>query len=76
LDSAKEEAWNVTGTNTYASSWSAGARLMAFTQSGVTTKDDLWLLPLEGERRPRIFKQTPYAERSGQISPDGRWIRV
>ena len=25
LDSPKEEAWNVTGTNTYATSWSAGA---------------------------------------------------
>jgi len=74
LDSAKEEAWNVTGTNTYATSWSAGAKLMAFSQSGVTTKDDLWLLPLEGERKPRIFKQTPYTEKSGQISPDGRWI--
>ena len=74
LDSAKEEAWKVSATNTYASSWSADAKLLALSQSGVTTKDDLWLLPLEGERKPRIFKQTPYNERSGQISPDGRWM--
>jgi Tol biopolymer transport system component/predicted Ser/Thr protein kinase len=74
LDSAKEEAWKVNATNTYASSWSADAKLLAFSQSGVTTKDDLWLLPLEGERKPRIFKQTPYNERSGEISPDGRWM--
>ena len=72
--SEKEEPSSVTGTNTYASSWSADGKLLAFTQMGVTTKDDLWLLPLEGERKPRIFKQTPYTERSGQISPDGRWI--
>lgn len=74
VDSAKEEAWKISATNTYASSWSADAKLLAFSQSGVTTKDDLWLLPLEGDRKPRIFKQTPYNERSGQISPDGRWM--
>jgi Tol biopolymer transport system component/predicted Ser/Thr protein kinase len=74
LSAAKEEAWNVTGTNTYASSWSAAAKLLAFSQTGVATKDDLYLLPMEGERKPRIFKQTPYAERDGQISPDGRWM--
>ena len=72
--SSKEEAWKVTGTNTYASSWSANTKLLAFSQAGVTTKDDLWLLPLEGEQKPRIFRQTPYTERSGQISPDGRWM--
>ena len=74
VDSAKEEDWKVSATNTYATSWSADAKLLAFSRSGVTTKDDLWLLPLEGERKPRIFKQTPYNERSGQISPDGRWM--
>ena len=74
VDSAKEEVWKVSATNTYASSWSADSKLLAFSQSGVTTKDDLWLLPLEGERKPKLFKQTPYNERSGQISPDGRWM--
>src|SRR5207248_3825910 len=72
--SAKEEALLVIGTNTYASSWSADGKLLAFSQQGVTTKEDLWLLPIEGERKPRLFKQTPYAEKGAQISPDGRWI--
>ena len=49
-------------------------KLLAFSQFGVTTKDDLWLLPLDGERKPKPFKQTPYLEKSGQISPDGRWM--
>jgi len=74
VDAAKEEAWKVMGTDTYVSSWSAEAKLLVFSQRGATTKDDLWLLPLGDERKPRIFKQTPYNERSGQISPDGRWI--
>ena len=72
--SAKEEALPISGTNTYATSWSADGKLLAFSQQGVTTKEDLWLLPVEGERKPRLFKQTPYVEMSAQISPDGRWI--
>ena len=72
--SAKEEALHVSGTNTYASSWSTAGKLLAFSQSGVTSKDDLWLLPMEGEYKPRLFKQTPYTERNPQISPDGLWI--
>jgi dipeptidyl aminopeptidase/acylaminoacyl peptidase len=74
LASAKDEVLSVKGTNTYASSWSADGKLLVFSQSGATTKDDLWLLPVEGERKAKPFKQTPYSERSGRISPDGRWI--
>lgn len=72
--SAKEEVLHVSGTDTYASSWSADGKLLAFSQHGVTTKDDLWLLPMDGERKPRLFRGTPYNERNPQISPDGRWI--
>jgi serine/threonine protein kinase len=74
LASGKEEPLPVAGTNTYASSWSAVDKQLAFTQMGVTTKDDLWLLPLEGNRKSTLFRNGPYAERSGQISPDGRWM--
>ncbi len=35
---------------------------------------DIWILPLEGERKPRLFLQTPYAEWGGMFSPDGRWL--
>jgi Tol biopolymer transport system component len=36
---------------------------------------DIMLLPLEGERRPRpLMAQPQFAERGGDVSPDGRWI--
>ncbi|HQR36565.1 MAG TPA: protein kinase [Blastocatellia bacterium] len=38
------------------------------------TLDDLWLLPLEGERKPRLFLQTQFTEWQATISPDGRWV--
>jgi eukaryotic-like serine/threonine-protein kinase len=71
---SKEEALGVSGTNTYATSWSGAGRFMVFTRNGPTTKSDLWLLPMDGDRKARIFKQTAFAEADGQISPDGRWM--
>ncbi len=39
-----------------------------------TTRIDLWLLPLEGERNPRPFLKTQFSEDEAAISPDGRWV--
>jgi hypothetical protein len=39
-----------------------------------TGTQDLWLLPLSGNRRPTAYLETPVAEAHPQISPDGRWI--
>ena len=38
------------------------------------TRADLWVLPLEGERKPIPFLQTEFTETQGQFSPDGAWI--
>jgi Tol biopolymer transport system component/predicted Ser/Thr protein kinase len=37
-------------------------------------RDDLWLLPLTGDRTPRPFVVTPALEQMGQFSPDGRYV--
>ena len=36
--------------------------------------EDLWMLPLEGDRLPWVFLKTPFEERQGTCSPDGRWV--
>ena len=38
------------------------------------TSSDLWVLPMEGERKPFVFLKTNFDERRAQFSPDGRWI--
>jgi eukaryotic-like serine/threonine-protein kinase len=73
-NSAKEESLGVRGTNTLVTSWLGDGKVLAYSQTGDTTKDDLWLLPLDGDRKPKLFKQTPFNETAGQISPDGRWM--
>jgi len=35
---------------------------------------DLWMLPLDGERKPQSFVSTPFTEFNARFSPDGKWI--
>jgi len=37
-------------------------------------RDDLWILPLTGDRVPRPFMATPALEPLGRFSPNGRYI--
>ena len=57
--------------------WSSDGRHILFAvNSGTspTKSSDIWVLPLFGERRPFAVLDTPFEERSAQVSPDGRWL--
>jgi serine/threonine-protein kinase len=56
----------------YVSSWSGDGKYVVFTNQ--VNQSDLWLLPLEGDRKPRPFLSTPFLENEGAFSPDSRWI--
>ncbi len=55
-------------------SWSPDSRLLVFWKMDSKTNSDLWILPLEGDKKPRPLLQSDFAESHGQISPDGKWI--
>ena len=55
-------------------SWSRDGRFILYSCSGGPTNYDLFVLPLAGERKPVPFLQTPFNERQGRFSPDGRWV--
>jgi eukaryotic-like serine/threonine-protein kinase len=55
-------------------SWSPDGQLLAFSEADPRTGWDLWVLKLQGDRRPRLFLQTPYNEYAPAFSPDGRWL--
>ena len=44
------------------------------TQDGRPALDDLWVMPMEGDRKPRPFLQTPFFAGGSSLSPDGRWL--
>ncbi len=54
-------------------SWSADGRFLLYARVAPKTGLDLWALPLAGDRQPALFLQTPFSERDGCFSPDGRW---
>lgn len=57
-----------------APSFSPDGRFLAFHEGHPTSKDDIWILPLEGDRRPEPFLRTPFGEMQPRFSPDGRWL--
>ncbi len=56
--------------------WSSDGRflLLTYFQVGSKTKQDIWILPLSGERKAAPLVATPFNERDASFSPDGRWI--
>jgi hypothetical protein len=56
-------------------SWSRDGRfLLYYTLQSPKTLQDLWVLPLEGDRKPALLLGTEFQEREGSFSPDMRWI--
>jgi Tol biopolymer transport system component len=59
----------------YPGSWSPDGKFLAFTEEAHPhTGDDIWLLPVQGDRRPQPLLQTPFNEWQPRFSPDGRWL--
>jgi len=56
-----------------ASSWTAAGDLLAVLQSTVD-ENRILVVPVNGDRTPRVFLKTPYNIGFPEFSPDGRWI--
>ena len=54
--------------------WSADGRFILYREYNPQTNADLWVLPLEGERKPWPWRKTQFADFTGRFSPDGKWI--
>jgi serine/threonine-protein kinase len=55
-------------------SWSPDQKWVAFWEGDPVTGYDLWVLPLDGDRKPTAFLRGPFNERSPMFSPNGRYI--
>ncbi|HEY3124685.1 MAG TPA: hypothetical protein VGK70_11575, partial [Thermoanaerobaculia bacterium] len=56
--------------------WSRDGRFLVLEvlKTGGKTKDDIWLLPLFGDRKAYPFLATEFDEEGASFSPDGRWL--
>jgi eukaryotic-like serine/threonine-protein kinase len=59
----------------YPTSWSRDGRfLLYYSQDAKTRKVGLWVLPLEGDKKPFPFLATESDNYDGKFSPDGHWV--
>ncbi|HEY3215938.1 MAG TPA: protein kinase [Candidatus Eisenbacteria bacterium] len=54
--------------------WTPDRRSILYSRLDPATQWDLWVLPLDRERKPRPYLKTRFNESGAEISPDGRWI--
>jgi Tol biopolymer transport system component len=55
-------------------SWSSDGRYLLYSMAAPKTQDDIWVLPLEGDKKPFLFLGTPFREGFARFSADSRWI--
>jgi eukaryotic-like serine/threonine-protein kinase len=70
----QEERMQKSATPQVVLDWSRDRRYLLYEDQHPKTGRDLWVLPLEGERKPIQFLATPFDESNATFSPDGRWI--
>jgi Tol biopolymer transport system component len=54
--------------------WSPDGRFILYREVDQTGGYDLLALPTFGDGKPIAVAKTPFEERDGQFSPDGRWV--
>jgi eukaryotic-like serine/threonine-protein kinase len=72
----EEELLLGTADNEIPIGWSRDGRFFLYRSSNDDyTSSDLWALPMTGDdRTPVVVANTPFEERMGEFSPDGRWV--
>ena len=53
---------------------SPDGRRLIFTETAPKTGEDVMQIELDGTRRVTPLVQSPFTERNGIVSPDGRWL--
>ena len=72
--SREEELLLTSAADKVPTSWSRDGRFLLYTTADPKTKPDVWVLPMDGSRKPFPLLHTPSIERDAMFSPDGRWV--
>jgi len=54
--------------------WSSDGRFIVYSDDDPKTHNDIWILPMDGNRKPIPFLKTSFEESDARMSPDGRSI--
>ena len=53
--------------------WSPDGRFLLYYLFSPTSKEDLWMLPMDSTKTPAPFLQTEFTESNARFAPDSRW---
>ena len=54
--------------------WTPDGRFFLYNEYSPATGNDILMIPMEGDRKPRPLLQTAFSEQWASLSPDGRWM--
>jgi Tol biopolymer transport system component len=74
VSTGHEELLLESATQKYPTDSSADGHFILYDNEDRKNGFDVWVLPLQGERKPFPFVNTRFDEREGQFSPDGHWV--
>jgi serine/threonine protein kinase len=69
-----QHAAGIDTPNLVCSDWSPDGRYVISSVPEQTTGDDLWLFPIDGDKKPFKFLGPPADQIHGNFSPDGRFV--
>jgi Tol biopolymer transport system component len=55
-------------------SWSPDGKLLVYWVNDPKTRGDVWMVPVQGDRKPVALLQSSANELFAQVSPDGKWM--
>jgi eukaryotic-like serine/threonine-protein kinase len=62
----------LTSNRAVPTSWSPDGRFLLYRR--FVTEMSIWMLPLEGDRKPAAFLAREFGDEEGIFSPNGRWV--
>ncbi|MEO6119653.1 MAG: protein kinase [Terriglobales bacterium] len=72
--SGTEELLFASDNEKFPNDWSADGRLILFQMNTSGNRNDIWALPMTGDRKPFPVVQSTFNEMEAVFSTDGRWI--
>lgn len=74
VDGSNEERLTSNKRLNFPTSWSPDGKQLLITAGSQSGYVEVWLIPINGDRKPQTLLQGPFNVGGGRFSPDGKWI--